>query len=460
MANSFEDNIKRTMDNHPDFPVNEQMFVDITGRLEKEKKKNFLFAWWLPLLLLGILGTSFFAGFFYYKYKQVQDQLSKSTSIASSEKFIAIDTLYKKEQVIIYDTIYREYIIPIKRKEIDQPSNYLNSQALAGLYPLSSNITDAGIPVTSITSLLGSSFYADYSGITKPNFDFHYRGQQGISLLAAIKDDEYLASESLASYPVPKIDGIEAKELKSNVADILLYFKDNSSASFLKEEDKKSWLKRTLAVLSSLPKKSVNFLKPKYFALAVPGGRFTQLNLTRYKGNSSWGIQAEGGFNNNLSWIVGTEYLSSSFGQLFNDVDINTISGFPIISPNASADKLHEIYGRFNFFQIPLGLKYAFLKDNKIRPYLGAGVVSYLPVKSNLEYEFLSPAEYYLQRNDVLPSKFKTADFWTSIGAYYLYDNKWRFTLEGSFQKSFKSKLYIYENHQFLKWNLGAQYKF
>lgn len=460
MANSFEGNIKKTMDSHPDFPVNEQMFTDIVGRLEKEKEKRFLFAWWLPILLLGVLGTAFFAGFFYYKYKQVQNQLSKSESLASFEEYTVIDTSYKKEQVIIYDTIYREYIIPIKRKEVNQPVSYLNSQGLANLSLFSPNITNTENSTTSLISLVGGGFYADYRGITKLNFNTDYFEQQKTPTLAIIKGEEYAPTKNLTQFPVQEIDGIVMKELKSEVTDGLLYIDGSLMNAYIKEKDKKSWLKRTWAGLSFLSKKSADFLKPKYFALAVPRGRFTQLNLTRYERNSSWGIQAEGGFNSNLSWVVGAELLSSNFGQRYNEVDINTITGFPIISPNASTDKLHEIYGYFNFLQIPLGLKYAFLKDNKVRPYLGAGVVPYLPVKSNLEYEFLSPAEYYIQKNDVLPSKFKTADFWTSIGAYYLYNNKWRFTLEGSFQKSFKTSLYEYENHQFLKWSLGVQYKF
>ncbi len=443
MGNDFEKHIKDSMNNPPEVPFDEGLWNDMESRLDgdKERKPATGFGF-LPLLLLTLFTTSL-AGFFYFQnYKAMErlDELEQQLNHQEEVKEVAVT---EKHVTVIYDTIYNRIIV----NQVQQ-SNYIpsgNTQTNKNIKSAAPYLFTPGNSTTSIDFRKAVDFSAfDYAGITK-----RY-GQE--SLLNLVVKEKMTVEAYLASLP----------NFDSSVAGIA-----SLTASNLKIDREISL--PPIKILEKKQKKKLRIylkeMKPTDFALSGTTGTFASLNLGGNGFNLRGTFQGELNFGKRFSLLAGGEYFSNDFSKKVGIDEIGTPDGFPDIPANSSEDKLLNIQGDFNYFQIPFGVKYVVFPRRYFYPYVAGGLIAGRTTRSRLEYTYERSAsppgvEYSVSRGQLLPRTFEMSAFWSTVGFQVSLNRNWSILMEGSSQFDLKKGVYKYENLSILKLSAGFRYRF
>lgn len=172
------------------------------------------------------------------------------------------------------------------------------------------------------------------------------------------------------------------------------------------------------------------------------------------------GVAAHIGYGDHWRLTLGGTFLTWNFKREIEDGEVPT-DEFPIAAPDAPSDVLHEIYGRFRYLQVPVGLEYVFFKSAKFRPMLGMAAVAQRPLASQLQYEYKAgTTEYKVTTTGVLPADWSLSHLRLTLGGYMGHHPRRRFFLLGSAQWDTQSGGYGYQHPLFISLTAGIHHQF
>lgn len=448
MGNNFEEHIKNSMDNPPEFPFEERLWNDMESRLDnKEQTRPFSgLRDKLPLLLLALLTTSL-AGYFYVKQYKAMERIAAieeqhSLNYLSTEKEITTS----KHVTVIYDTIYNKIVI----NQYEDQGKHQNNKQQEAYYYVDVNKFNLTLDKKSLSEVFAPTGLSRTISFTNP-----YTSNIG---LIPNEEQEYTSNsvenKGMQEAEISTVDYLNTSlvtlpGLQQSFFDIDRLV-DMPSIEMLKKKKRKKRMRVYL-----------NQLKPTRFALAGGTGTFASLNLGGNGFNLRGIAQAEVGLGKRFSLITGIEYFSNDFNKKIEPDNPDAVEGFPDLPPNNAEDVLQEIQGDFNYLQVPLGFKYIVFPKRYFYPYVGAGVIAGKTARSRLEYEYLATTgPYSISEGKLLPRTFELSAYWTSVGFQVRMNKHWSLLLEGSSQFGLKKGTYRYENLQLLKLSTGVQYQF
>jgi len=431
MFDSFNQKIKDTMNNSPDFPFEERLWEDMEQRLDAAENPSDKPFMWLPFLLLLILSWGGLAYFVqaYYSTQNLLDlskQVEKQATIVNSNQTSLAHL--EKRNVVIYDTIYKKVYVEqeITDVKIKPNSNFISTPSRKHFIDWA--FFDANLSKHQSFFSNSNLNYFELNGLPLSNQNIN------IDTPAINKIKQYKNNLTLINLP-----SIPLFEISQPLV--------QKSPQFLEQRKKRKKVSDYLYPL-----------RPQSFSLSAQGGISKSFNIEESDDNTNAKINASIGYGSNFELLVGLEFLTNSFEYY---LDRENINDFPRLDPNNSGDVLNEIYGDFKYIQIPFGIQYYFAPKSNLQPYIGLGLIAHKAIKSSLDYQYLSIMEEYLisQDNTLSPS-FALSDMWSSIGVRYHLNSNWALLVEGSTQLELKKQPYLYQNHQYLKWNVGLQYQF
>lgn len=445
MEDNFEKKLRESLGNPPEFPFEERLWNDVENKLniDDTKPTNKLggIAGLLFLLLAGLM--TILAAVFYVKQSEALERLDEiegKISQVSHEKIVENNNIE-----VIHDTVY-----------IYLPSEQSPSHLVQEKY-----VRNRTTSQKYSTKKINNSFQFNNTDFSKLYQRFEKSNQVQLGLR---NDFERVQEDS----KLPLDIGQLLMYTKNSQREMMSSFESSVlDIAFLKSgllEAERIFDLRIFEYQDIKSKKNADYyllkLRPTSFALSTSAGISYSLNLGG-RTNFVGGLQAEVGYGRNFSFVIGLEYLSNNFKLEFDDDDIPELADIESPSPDNLGDILHELYGDFSYLQIPFGIKYVIPTKKRIRPYFGLGLITHKSLKSNLAFEYLSNLEEYkLELNNVLDDRFEINDFWTTIGLQYDISRHWNMFVEGSAQIEFKSQPYRYQNHQYIKTNIGLQYIF
>jgi len=208
-------------------------------------------------------------------------------------------------------------------------------------------------------------------------------------------------------------------------------------------------------------------MKPDRFALGFRTGIGYNFGFdfpNSEQNNYANGLEAEIGFGNQLSWVIGLDYQVQDL-KLNHDDNIGfDLSLYPEILPQDPTDELEQIKNEFISINIPIGFKYSFLPSQKIQPYLGFGFLTRKIIASKGKFKFeqtIGNGEYEIIEDNFLLTEFDWQNLWGNLGAQVSVYNQWRFFVEGRYQFNLSQEDFSrFEQNQLFSGNAGLKYHF
>jgi len=461
MGSDFEKKIREILASPPDFSAKEKNWKKLQKRIaehEKPSKEPSVFHW-SALLLLFFMLLSGVLGFLYWAEHNKNIAFRE---IQQTQQVLYTDTIIETHKRIIYDTIYKQIVSniiqpSIQGKETNNTKHYAvnktnnrpfhNAQNLfqptaKTRYLLSLEKSFSESYISTILSNNGISAITNELSNNKIGLPSPFK-----NIVANNKPEISLSENSNHLSQLSLLSKLPALPLHS-----LLYshqLESTLNAKLAKQEQR-----RTLDYYLSK-------MSPRSFALSTYGGISYSLNIKGEDINPVFGLRTEIGYNRNFSLLIGIEYLQNKFSYYVEDSASPDTQDLPNLAARNPGDLLHEIYGDFRFIQIPFGFKYTFKSKNFLKPYVGVGLVTHKPIRSRLTYEYLSIfEEYYVDADNLLASTFAINDAWSTVGFNLNYKKNWNFYLEGLLQMELSKQPFLYENHQYIRFNTGLQYLF
>lgn len=192
-------------------------------------------------------------------------------------------------------------------------------------------------------------------------------------------------------------------------------------------------------------KKSRKYINP--LAYFVPTGgqiglKIGNIGLLNVPNGSSrnllLGMSGELQFSKNLRLIGGLEKIGVSYvvtnSSFFGD--------YPTIHPDDPNDQLHEIYVDLDYLQVPIGLKYIFRTDKKMRPYMSMSLVARQAKRQHLTYEYISMFQEYYVARTFKSSPFTQQAWRAGVGFEYDLGKGFNLNVEGMYNRDYDLNVY------------------
>lgn len=438
MDKNFDHKIRDILNDPPAFPFDEKAWDKLAKRMHSQPGKKWkALPFLVPLALLMWLLPFVFSWSVHEKLGDANAKIERLESLLASQATLTVDTVTRRYETVIYDTIYRTTYVEVKKEKtsIDHSPSYLAYPSISAFFRPQNNM------------VIGQQ-----SAQTLPLFSSPITS----SPIWGMGNGRDFTNMELGNIPSNQAVKLEAPNRLDQLGIRLLGFEVDPSLSI-----------GSTPIQINKNKKSLRYymhrIQPTDFSLSGNYGLVGVARFNKRNGvNSIVGLQAAVGYGKNLHLVLGADYLQWAFKQEMEDDDDDEHGGkFPKVSPDLPGDKLHEIYGEFRYAQIPVGLKYTFSSDRKIWPSIGFGVAARKAVRSQLAYDFLSTSsEYKIYLSDVLPNTFELKSAWGSLGLQYRWTDHWQLLLDGTAQVDFEKGEYKYENLQLFMLRAGVQYSF
>ncbi len=134
------------------------------------------------------------------------------------------------------------------------------------------------------------------------------------------------------------------------------------------------------------------------------------------------GARAAVEFPGDRRLLVGAEWFS--FG--FEEKDEAGFARFPVADPDDPTHVLHELKGRFSYFQIPLEFEQTLWQSQHFRSAISVGMVAYRPVRQQFTYEFLGGFEEHSRSTSFRNGNFSIDNLRLGVGIdYRLFKRMW-----------------------------------
>ena len=420
MENNIDKDIRDLLNNPPDFVPGAFDFAALESRLDAPPVATLQESvstqsrgmWWaVGLLLLALLsgGTWF--------WMQLDAAKQK---VSDLEQQLAVKTTSEKTEnhqiVTIYDTVYQT--VTILQKET-RPSTF------------DSNQKDSNRP----------SFSEYSSEIAKTNSST--LNQENSTALFKNNTNSTISKTFIDKNDIPRILSLtpQALAISQNIS-------LNAFGLTVAEEPLRK-------------KKGINLwamVRPQSTQIGVnfnPWNRFMINGQIRKSSNTAINVDLKYGRN----WRIST---GLEFFKVYQEIDAITddISYYPIAKSNDRRDILQEVALDSRFLQIPLGLRYVFMPDKFLRPYLHTSVLARRVLQQNFSYTYAERFDpHFLNRQfTVSPFLFSGVKFGTGI-EIDMY-SRLSARLEGYYSRDFNNPAYQYDRLIYWGVNGGLNFEF
>ena len=449
-----DDIFKKMLENPPPMRPDMEALEDMNKRLDAAKNKEKVGGlWWLvPLLFLPfVFGTFFFYHEFQTAKKTISDlnlELTElSTSSTNNQNLISRETLTKQITIYKYDTIfnkiYQDVIIQRKINEISATVATIGEN-ISNINYLSSALENFNVAFADKVNTFDNSSYQPSQLELLGNGKVLSLGQIGAILVnGQIAGNATSSNENRLNSLAPSIERI----------------------AFLNNRFQFEYPLPNSDHFLNLNSKSENDINPLWYL--VPTGLQIGMNWSPVgivkstignKKVKSIGILGEVEFTKSTRLQFGLNYLSIPISAESQE----ELAQFPALSPDDSSDILKELYGDFNYLEVPLSLKYVFNPDRKWKPSIGIGMIARLPIREQLRYEFVSNqgGEYKINQIIEAGSSFNVNNIRGSIGLEYNFYKNYTIQAEGFYNYQFGTPTNPYLNFRYGGLNMGLKYKF
>ena len=447
MENNFEDKINEVFNHPPEFPVDDAAWASISQRLEVPPPSNqtSLTKWiWLPVAFC-MLGLASVAGYYFSQYQNVSNQLAQIDKNNSQFNTIQYDTIYQKQVTIVYDTIYQKTLIQKNNNTISNHSNTFSNKIK------SNSLLIKKSPL--------ATFHKTHSSQIQKNLFDTPPYSQNVSIQNRWK--EYHLEKTNATNKEELITNVALSKLNSTNIEYLSslsnpHLETLNDLDFLEIKFKnKKWKHR------------LQTMQPDRFALGLHSGIGYNFGFdfsNSDQNNYTYGLEAELGFGDRLSWVIGIDYQVHDLKLDHDDNIPFDLSLYPEIVPQDMTDELNAIKNEVISINIPIGFKYSFLSWKKIQPYLGFGFVSRKIIATKGMFKFeqtIGNGEYEVIEEDFLLTEFQWRNLWGNIGAKFQVYRQWHFFVEGKYQFNLPQQdVSRLEQIKLLSGNAGLKYQF
>jgi len=438
MENNFEDNIKKALNQPPEFPVDATAWSSISQRLEapvvpvQSNRDRWI---WLPIALC-MLGLASVAGYYFAQYQNTVEKLNEIENVKSMTT-VHYDTIYQKHVTIVYDTIYNNIISNSSKRNKSKGNLYSDFRNnLNSDYFSNKNFTQLQINAFDTPSYFSSaSIQSRWEG-------YHLQPSQ-------ISSEKSISNYSISKLIPSAFDYVYS--LSDNDIDEL----NELDFSEIKYKKKKRFLFRTM---------KPDRLNVGFYA-GINNNQVFDLPTVEQE-NYSVGLMTELGFGNRLSWVIGLDYHYQDRKLIYDENNPFDLSPFPDVPPQNPSDELIQIKNDITAINIPIGFKYSFLPTKKIQPYFGLGFLTRKIVGTGGKFLFMGNQngityDYELVRKNFLLTEFNWRNLYGSIGAQARLSNNWKWFIEGKYQYSLpQNNISKLEQLKLWSGNAGLKYQF
>lgn len=418
----FFKSLKENLENRPEPTFQEGAWKAMEKQLVESKEEENTTAWtgkwWLPLLLLLLLGM---AGSNFWFYNQLQTLKNNSLSIQT-------DTVYKSQVIFQRDTIYQTRVIKeIVRIEKNTSQNFdnqnaPNNQNLANLSttenPFEVNGAAIQKEIADLMESFGQLAAIPLLDLTKENpliiSDLSNKNTSENTGLIKDKSTDLVANSPMLSFD--KLPNLETKLITWNpiIPDLFI------DIPYVKKQ-------KTL-------RQRVYEMRPQTFRLALNGG-FANTNNKELDnlGGYIFGLNASIGFSPNIRLWSEAAFLQVKYSSS----KIAPELGIPNIAPPQDNFEFQKAEVTQPTYQFGLGFQYLFNARNKFKPYLGVGYGMVALVPYEVTYDYTDPStdidltlEQTVKQNDLLKGQILL-----KAGLEYKFTKRWAWQLEGMYRK-------------------------
>lgn len=442
-----DDLFKKILENPPPMRPSLEALEDMNRRLDatQTKQKRGVWLWLIPFLFLSLLGSNIF---FYFKYQITQNSLHElNLQLTKQQQNTLIDTLTQRITIYQYDTVFnRVYQDVIIQRNISKTPALLASN---GSYFLASRLPNFGAPNLSANSAAAFNTF-DKSSLQPSQLELLRSGKVlSLGQMALLLDKEEALRSNSSSTSLEKL-------------------------SIVNEIDKLSFLDNRFNYEYPLPlsdhflnlsaKSNVDRINPLWYLIPTgfqAGFNWSPLGIINSpNGNNNVktiGFLGEVEFTKNTRLQFGLDYIKVPLSA----ETAEELNQFPVPTPNDPADILKELYSDFTYLQVPLTLKYIFQPDKKWKPSIGVGMIARLPLKEQLQYEFVSTqGGEYKQVQPINDGSFSVKNVRATIGLEYNFYKNYTIHAEGFYNYQFGVITNPYFQFRYGGLNMGLKYKF
>jgi hypothetical protein len=442
MEDSFEKSIRQTMENPPDFPYDDGMWKKIEKELNNRDRppKDGLVAWWwlLPATLLPAL----LAGWLLTERQQAQNRINALEQQLIGNQ-LEIDTIERQAVKIIYDTIIYHTTV-LQPTEVRPEPVYIGARQQGNMRPSNNNNWSPSRTDFSPSLLSSSQNGSKYTSLDDPLAIGLLRNanKQPVvanqSKTAAIEQSEKNATKTTGLLPNPwPLISLETDLILPGVAPTELKKPRHPLGFYLSK------------------------LSPQSIAIAAGAGVFQGLHLPHSDGtNVVTSGELEFRYSKNWHLSLGIERLNLGF-SLKEDM-AQAFNSFPPPTPNHPEDELERLSSTFNYWQFPLSLKYRFLSNRRIQPYLAFGLIGLIPTTSLINYEFEeegADGRYTITSENLLDKTLYLSDAFGLLGLQWQFSKKWYVWTEAEGQRRWQEGGIDFQQNQFVKVKAGLKYR-
>ncbi|MBC6995374.1 hypothetical protein QWY85_00345 [Neolewinella lacunae] len=201
-------------------------------------------------------------------------------------------------------------------------------------------------------------------------------------------------------------------------------------------------------------------IKPKHYTFSLGVGSFIGLPYANDDANAMGSAALELFPSRRFSLELGANWLPRTFS--FEPDDHEPPTDLPVLPPDYPWDELETVRGNLHLLQLPVGLRYYPLRRERLRAFVGAGIVPILGLPSSLRYTYEDDDDDYydLINTRVMPAGLRIGALYGSLGLQYGVGERWQIEASGTLQRGIGSFDYPYQKPSLERWQLGMGYRF
>lgn len=434
----FADHIRKERLFEPADAEWDKVAAELDALEARKRRRRRIFLWAVPLAAsaaFAFLGVALLRAYTRVGAMQIEITRLKS-QVAEKDEITLTDTIVRHFSVIRYDTLYRRTVV------IQNPMSRTSDQ---GTYQNDIGLTDK--PESQKSNIRSTVSFPD------ENKNIETRIQEGANTepsthvstadsLGAIKNDRSgitLGSEIATAkikYPdtesIARDNGLTSIELLSSIQ-----LQDLRNKEKYRLPD--MGLLLIPAPAESRHDKLIRRFRPYDVTAGITGGMvFPQTRSAKPLDTYSAGLTGELAFGRHCRLRGSAEYVPTQFRVTpAGQIDLN----IPLLTPPTPNDVLTYVQIKQPLWDFLLGLRYGFVPEKRLRPFMSAAWVGEKTLEQALQYEFKNQVteEEVFIRVPRAESRFNANGLRLGLGVEWALANRLSFQLEGTYQRQFST---------------------
>lgn len=430
----FADHIRKERLFEPTDAEWDKVAAELDASEAQKRRRRRIFLWAVPLAAsaaFAFLGIALLRA--YTRVGAMQVEITRlKIQVADKSSITLTDTSVRHFSVIQYDTVYRRTVV------VQNPMTWGVGQ---GEYRNDIDLTDK--PELQKSNIRSTVSFLD----EKKNIETRIR--EGANTepsphvstadsLGAIKNDQ--SGITLGSEPA--MAKIKYPDTDSTARDNdLTSIKPLPSIQLQGLQNKEKYRLPDMGLLlipaptESRHDKLIRRFRPHDVTAGITGGMvFPQTQSAKPLDTYSAGLTGELAFGRHIRLRGSAEYVPTQFRVTpAGQIELN----IPLLTPPTPNDVLNYVQIKQPLWDFSLGLRYAFVPEKRLRPFISAAWVGEKTLEQTLQYEFKNQVteEEIFIRVPRAESRFNANGLRLGLGVEWALTNRLSFQLEGTYQR-------------------------